>query len=297
MKERRQELPGEVQLIPLERIRVLNPRARDPKRFKTIVENISHVGLKKPITVSPGADSSPANPIYDLVCGQGRLEAYHALGETEIPAIIVAATKEDRLVMGLVENLARRQPARFEHVVQMVRLRDQGYSTAEIAAKVDLTSAFVWAALNLWDKGEERLLQGVELGRIPLSMACALAQGTDVDEQRVLTEAYESGKLTGKKLLKAKRLLEQRRNHGKKLRPIRGKRKPASADALVRTYKEETQRQRNLVKKARLCEFRLKFIVSAVKQLATDEDFVNLLRAEKLVTMPKYLAEQAGLPH
>jgi len=160
---------------------------------------------------------------------------------------------------------------------------------------VDLTAAFVWAVLNLWDKGEERLLQGVEQGRIPLSMAAALVQGTDEDEQRVLLDAYESGKLTGRKLLRAKRLLEQRRNHGKKLCAIRGKRKPATADALVRTYKEETQRQRSLVKKARLCEFRLKFIVSAVKQLVADEDFVNLLRAEKLVTMPKYLAEQAGL--
>ena len=297
MEEHKTDTPDEVQLIPLERIRVLNPRARDPKRFRQIVENISHVGLKKPITVSIRADSFiGGDPVYDLVCGQGRLEAYHALGEQEIPAIVVSATKEDRLVMSLVENLARRQPARFEHVVQMVRLRDAGYTPTEIAAKVDLTSSYVNSVLALWDKGEERLIRGVEEGRIPLSIAVALVQSTDADEQRILTEAYESGKLTGKKLIMAKRLVDTRRNHGKKYRAIRGKRKAAnSTDALVRTYEQEAQRKKVFVKKAKLCELRLGFVVSAMKALLNNEDFVTLLRAENLASVPRFLAEEAGL--
>jgi ParB family chromosome partitioning protein len=296
MEKRKPEATPEVQLIPLDRIRVLNPRARDAKRFKGIVESISHVGLKKPITVSLRAEGCIGEPVYDLVCGQGRLEAYHALGEQEIPAIVVSATKEDRLIMSLVENLARRQPTRFEHVVQMVRLRDQGYSTADIARKVDLTSTFVSSILGLWDKGEERLIRGVEENRIPLSLACALAQAADADDQKVLTEAYESGKLVGKKLMEAKRLLDQRRIHGKKARLIRGSRKTvSSADALVRTYQQEARRKGAFVKKAKLCELRLGFVVSAIRKLAGDDDFVNLLRAEGLATLPRPLAEQAGL--
>ena len=297
MDENRENLPGEVELIPLERIRVLNPRARDAKRFKQIVENISHVGLKKPITVSLRTDSFiGGDPVYDLVCGQGRLEAFHALGEKEIPAIVVSATKEDRLVMSLVENLARRQPTQFEHVLQIVRLRDAGYSSTEIGKKVDLTSSFVNAVLGLWDKGEERLLRGVEEGRIPVSLAVALAQATDADDQRILTEAYESGKLGGKKLIVAKRLLDQRRNHGKNMRRIRGKRTSASSsDALVRTYRQEAQRKRVFVKKAKLCELRLEFVTGAIRELVKNEDFVNLMRAENLVSLPRFLAEQAGL--
>ncbi|MBM4371920.1 MAG: ParB N-terminal domain-containing protein [Deltaproteobacteria bacterium] len=297
MEKTRPEAPAEVQLIPLERIRVLNPRARDAKRFKAIVENISHVGLKKPITVSLRTEGCQGEPVYDLVCGQGRLEAYHALGEKEIPAIVVSASKEDRLVMSLVENLARRKPTRFEHVLQMVRLRDQGYNATEIGKKVDLTSSFVNSVLALWDKGEERLIRGVEENRIPLSLACALVQATDADEQRVLTEAYESGKLTGKKLIDAKRLLEQRRVHGKNARVIRGVRTKAvsTADALVRTYRQEAQRKKVFVKKAKLCELRLGFVVSAIRELAADENFVTLLRAEDLTTLPRVLAEQAGL--
>jgi len=297
MSDRKSDSREPVPMIPLAQIRVLNPRAREAKRFKQIVENISHVGLKKPITVSIRADSFiGGDPVYDLVCGQGRLEAYHALGEKEIPAIVVSATKEERLVMSLVENLARRQPTRFEHVVQMVRLRDEGYSVADVARKVDLTASFVGSILGLWDRGEERLVRGVEEGRIPLALACALVQSTDADEQRILTEAYETGKLTGKRLLATKRLLDQRRSHGKKYCVIQSRRKTASsADGLVRTYEQEARRKRVFVKKAQLCELRLRFAVSAMKALLANEDFVNLLRAEGLGTLPQLLAEEAGL--
>jgi ParB family chromosome partitioning protein len=36
---------------------------------------------------------------YDLVCGQGRLEAFVALGQTEIPAIIKDASREECFLM------------------------------------------------------------------------------------------------------------------------------------------------------------------------------------------------------
>jgi len=46
------------------------------------------------------------------------------------------------------------------------------------------------------------------------------------------------------------------------------------------------------VKKAHLIENRLLFIVSALRKLFQDEDFVTLLRAEGLDTLPLYLAER-----
>jgi len=282
-----------VEQIPTDRIRVMNPRARDPKKFREIIENISQVGLKKPITVSRRPDAGDGQPpLYDLVCGQRRLEAYVALGEKEIPAIVVAASKEDRLVMSLVENMARRRPASFEHVLQMARLREQGYSTAEIAAKVGLTDNYVSAILKLWEHGEERLLQGLEQGRIPLAIAVVIAGGTDGEDQRALTEAYERGELAGKRLIAAKRLLDQRRAFGKQLARASGKRTASNtAEALIRSYQKEVERQRVFVKKARLCESRLVFVRSAVQRLLADENFVTLLRAEGLQTLPRNLAE------
>jgi ParB family chromosome partitioning protein len=48
-----------------------------------------------------------------------------------------------------------------------------------------------------------------------------------------------------------------------------------------------------MVKKAKLCEAKLVFVQAAFKQLLTNEDFINLLRAEGLATVPKFIAESA----
>ena len=107
-----------VELIPLDRIAIPNPRERDKKIFQEIVDSISKVGLKQPITVTrANFESEPAE--YVLVCGQGRMEAFAALGQKEIPAIVIAAAEEDRMLMGLVENVARRRRHR-EHVLAEV---------------------------------------------------------------------------------------------------------------------------------------------------------------------------------
>src|ERR1700683_5229180 len=98
-----------VQMIPIDQINVLNPRSRNKIVFQSIVSNISNLGLKRPITVARRTEPVGGKP-YDLVCGQGRLEAFMALGQTEIPAIVREASKEDCFLMSLVENVARRRP-------------------------------------------------------------------------------------------------------------------------------------------------------------------------------------------
>ena len=92
----------------LTRFAILNPRARNHRNFQEIVQSIANVGLKRPITVSPRKSESDSAS-YDLVCGQGRIEAFIQLGQTEIPAIVIEAEESDCLVMSLVENCARRQ--------------------------------------------------------------------------------------------------------------------------------------------------------------------------------------------
>jgi ParB family chromosome partitioning protein len=67
-----------------------------------------------------------------------------------------------------------------------------------------------------------------------------------------------------------------------------------SAEALVRAYRKETDRQKLLIKKASLAQNRLLFVVNALRQLLDDEHFVTLLRAEAMHTMPRPLAERIG---
>ncbi len=63
--------PGEIRMIPIDAVDVLNPRERNDKAFDEIVGNIKRIGLKKPITVTPRrrADSTE---YFLLVCGEGR---------------------------------------------------------------------------------------------------------------------------------------------------------------------------------------------------------------------------------
>jgi ParB family transcriptional regulator, chromosome partitioning protein len=79
----------DVKMIPISRIRIVNPRHLDKKKFQVLVESIGGLGLKKPVQVTCKAqEDASGEHDYDLVCGQTRIEAYIALGHTEIPAII-----------------------------------------------------------------------------------------------------------------------------------------------------------------------------------------------------------------
>lgn len=283
----------QIHMIPVKQIVILNPRERGKKKFAQIVTNISKLGLKKPITVAR-AGQKEGQPFYQLVCGQGRLEAYMALGEELIPALVIQGTKEDLLLMSLAENVARRQHSTLELVREIRSLKDRGYSHAEIARKIDLGTEYVRTVLQLLAKGEEKLLLAVEKGQIPVNIAIAIATSDDKGIQRALTEAYEQNNLRGKSLLRARRLIEARRAHGKGLRPAKrlGHQPTISTDELLKTYHNDTVRQKLIVQRAKICEARLLFLTAALRQLFHDENFVNLLRAESLDTLPEYLAEQ-----
>jgi ParB family chromosome partitioning protein len=281
-----------VEMVPVDAITVLNPRARNKQVFEALVTSIAHLGLKMPITVSRRQDGTG----FDLVCGQGRLEAFLALGQHEIPAIVVQADEEDCLVMSLVENLARRQHTPLELLRDIGALKQRGYSVPEIATKTDLSPEYVYAICYLFEHGEEKLLAGVERGIIPPSVAIEIAKAKDGDVQDALAEAYESKALPGNQLLAIRRIIEQRNASGKGVQGARGvSRKRVTSDSLVRAYLRETDRQKTLIKKATLAQSRLLFLANAVRKLLADEHFATLLRAEGLTTMPKPLAERLNL--
>ena len=68
-----------------------------------------------------------------------------------------------------------------------------------------------------------------------------------------------------------------------------GYKRPLTSDALVRAYRQETDRQKLMIKKAELTQGRLLFVVEAFRLLRDDENFLTLLRAEGLELMPSYL--------
>lgn len=280
---------SEIKVIAISEIRVVNPRTRNKTKFQEIVASIAAVGLKKPITVSRRELESDGTR-YDLVCGQGRMEACRALGEPTIPAVVSEATREEHLLMSLVENFARRPPSNRDLLREVRNLRERKYQAGEIALKVGHDRSYINGIIHLFEHGEEGLAHAVEAGRLTLNIAVKIAIGNDHEVQQALAEAYERGDLRGERLRGAKRIISQRLARLRKAGKIAQNRRKLTGEALVREYKDRIREQRQLVKKATFTKERLLLLSSAIRSLMEDEHFVTLLRAENLIDMPEQLA-------
>jgi ParB family chromosome partitioning protein len=288
---------GKIETVRVEEINIINPRVRDKRRFMMIVDNIEKIGLKKPITVCP-RNSGDGKGRFNLVCGQGRLEAFIALGQDEIPARIIKASKDDCYLMSLSENIARLHRSAKDMVREMAAMKERGDDIDGIVRKTGLSRQYVAGVLSLLEKEEERLLSAVEKGDIPISFAVQIAAADDKEIKGALQDAYEAKILRGAELRKARRIIEDRMSLSKSSsnkKGKRGKRKKISAEAIAKNYRREFERQTRMIMKAKLCKKRLDFIVESMKQLYVDTKFGKVLKAEGLDSLPKYLADQIGL--
>jgi ParB family chromosome partitioning protein len=123
-----------------------------------------------------------------------------------------------------------------------------------------------------------------------------ISKAESEEAQNLLLDAYETGQLRGKKLAAVRRMLDMRMQSQRKgALPVsrlgkKGFSRRLTANELMQVYQREAEKQRLLVKKSDFAQTRLLFLVEALKELLTDESFVNLLRAEGLASMPKALA-------
>lgn len=280
--------------VPIESITILNPRARSRKKHQEIVNSIAAVGLKRPITVSLRS-AEGGRETYNLVCGQGRIEALRMLGYSDVPAFVVKEDEHECLVRSLVEDVARRNHSPGELLENVQVLREAGYSDDDLAAKVGVSVSYLQNLLVLVERGEERLLAAVDNGTIPLRLAIQISKASDLDVQRALADAYADGTLKGRQIVVVQRLIQRRSSTG----PARPKSGSSSAESkaltperLRRMYIKEAGKQRLLVKKAELVHARLLFIVGALKDLLSNRDFVVLLSREGLATLPRALQQR-----
>ena len=286
-----------VEMIPVCLVDVLNPRTRNKKQHEAIVENIRSVGLKRPIKVSRRT-LKDGSFRYDLICGQGRLEAFQMLNQEEIPAFVTDAPEDDCLVMSLVENIARRQHRPIDLMREVGSLKERGFNDTQIALKIGVTASWVNMIGGLLQRGEEKLLSSVEMGTIPLSMATTIARSSASEIQDLLSDAYEQG-FRGKKLSTLRRLLEQRANRSKLVsNPPLGKtakRKTLTPLELRRIFEREAENQRLAAKKADFTHDKLVFATQALKELFADKSFVSILRAEKMDSIPKLIKDRMAI--
>jgi ParB family chromosome partitioning protein len=110
---------------------------------------------------------------------------------------------------------------------------------------------------------------------MPANIAMEIARAPDGDVPRALAEAYENKLLPGNQVLAIRRIILQRNQRRKKM-PRGGHGVPhtgqVTAASLIQSYENE-----------------------ALRRLFADEEFLTLLRAEAMHTLPQPLAEQLEL--
>ena len=175
-------------------------------------------------------------------------------------------------------------------------MKKEGLTLREISDRIDVDTTTINGLLSLKRAGEQRLLDAALSGRIPIGVAVEIARTEGIEMQRELLKACESKQLTQAALKTIRRVMDRRRLIGKQRGNGPRNAKPArtSAESLVNVYRRESQKQRLMVKKARICEAKLLFAVTALRRLMADEHFVTLLRAEDLASMPKDIWERVS---
>jgi ParB family chromosome partitioning protein len=281
-----------IERVPIDQIHIANPRSRSMGKWQIIVANIREVGLKKPITVVRRKEPNGDGKQFDLVCGQGRIEAFVALGEKTIPAVVAEISREDQYLMSLVENIARRPPSNRDIIREVQTLRERGYSVGDIAKKIGTDRMYISGVVHLVERQELELIDAVEGGRLPISVAAQIASGKDTEISEALSEAYATGQLRGSKLAAARRLITRRIEKRQKQGKAEENRRKVTGHMLVQVYKQKVREQKTLIAKAELTKERLLLVTSVIRQLVDDENFVTLLRAEGISDMPKQLKDR-----
>jgi ParB family transcriptional regulator, chromosome partitioning protein len=277
-------------LVPVNELHILNPRFRNQVIAEDLRRNIRNVGLKRPITVTLSTDANTGKK-YDLVCGQGRLEAFIDADETEIPAILIDASKESAHIMNLVENIARRNNNPLELLNGIRYLKKRGYDDVEIANKTGLGRDWIHGLVNLLDNGEDRLVSAVEKGRMPLYIALKIANEDESSVQLALTNAHETGQLNGNNLIAVQKMLDRRNHYGKKLSTSYKKGQYISSDEIIAFYKRNIKSKKRLMVKADYLKQVLTYVTAALNKLLRDEHFSNQLKVEGLNDIPKQLSD------
>lgn len=273
------------QLVPIDKIRVLNSRTRERAQFDDNVRSIETIGLLKPIVVNER--DLEKEGFYELVCGEGRYLAHQKIGKDKIPAEIINCDRKTALLYSLVENIARVTPNTMWYANEMKRMKDEGLPVAQICHIVGKTTTYVTDYIMLVEAGEERLIKGVEAGLFPISFAIVVAKSSTDDIQHVLMDAFDSGLINSANTPRVKNLLELRFNWGKQpARKKTGPRPTYSVEDLKQDIAKATQEKEQFVRESAAKENRLLNLLDGLETVMKDEELAALLKTENLTERP-----------
>jgi ParB family chromosome partitioning protein len=267
--------------VPVDKIKVINPRDREAEQFAMNVQSISNVGLMKPIRVND--KFLERTGLYELVCGEGRLQAHQRLGRNTVLAEVVTCNRKEALLQSVIENLARMKHGSMSFARELKRMHDEGLDYAEIAHFACRTEAYIRDYIRLVEQGEERLIQGVEQGVFPIRFAMQVAAAESGHLQNLLMDAFDEGIVTTTNFAQARRIILARARSGKE------KRKTAeqyTVNQLKQDIAEATKTRVSYVREAKGKESRFLSLLDGIHALWRDAELLRILGEEHLLARP-----------
>lgn len=279
MKDRR------YMMIPVEKIKVLNPRIRDEEQFQMNVQSIENNGMLMPIRVNDKFLEKTG--FYELICGEGRLIAHQRLGKSEIKAEVITCTRKEAYLQSLIENLARSRPGTMEFARELKQLHDEGWDYSRIGKLCCRSPEYVKQYIGLVEQGEDRLIQGVEQGVFPISFAILVAQSENGAIQNVLMDAFDQGIVNCQNFAHARRIIGARLERASQ---ANGEGKKNRAGLTVTTLEKDiadlTKAKDSFVREAESKENRFLTLLTAINTLWRDDAFVRLVTEEQVKDRP-----------
>lgn len=274
MKDRRREM------IPVDKIRVVNSRTRDEGQFSLNVQSIDAVGQIKDIRVNDKFLAKDG--FYELICGEGRLIAHQRLGRTHIRAEVVTCSRKQAGLESLVENLARARPGTMYFARELKALRDEGWEFERIARVACRSVEYIRQYIRLVENGEDRLIQGVEQDVFPISFAVLVAQADDAAIQNVLMDAFDQGIVNSNNFARARSLISARLDGRKRRAPD-----SYTLATLTQDIASATEAKDSFAREAQGKESRLYTLIDGLGELWRDAACLALLAQEKLDKRPE----------
>jgi ParB family chromosome partitioning protein len=286
MKDRRREM------IPVDKVKVINSRTREQAQFDLNVASIEAIGQIKDIRVNDKFLAKDGH--YELICGEGRLLAHKRLGRTHIRAEIVTCTRKQAYLESLVENLARSRPGTMEFARELKNLHDEGWDYDEIARLACHTPEYIRQYIRLVENGEDRLIRGVEQGVFSISFALLVAQSNDTNIQQVLMDAFDQGIVNCENFAKARAIINARGDRRNRRTGNNGGGDSGSGGngqytlaTLASDISTATAANESYVREAQHKEGRLFTLLDGLSTLWRDLALLELLRTENLAHPPK----------
>lgn len=270
-------------LIRVDSIDVVNSRGRGKKQFNSNVRSIADNGLYKPILVN--AIEYAKTGRYQLICGEGRLLAHRELKRETIKAEIVNVPLATAHIMSLGENMTKSAPQAVEYAYALQEMHRQGTSLEELSRITGHPTHYVRSYLTLVERGEERLIRGLERGLFPLEFAMKVAVSPDAAIQHILIDAYDQKFITARHVDMVRKLLTERMKKGGET-SRRGSRETVTAETLRRDISNLTREKERWVKEVEGRETRLIRLMGLIQGVLEDEALLGLLRKHGLDQMP-----------